>query len=184
MAKRKISKKEELAYKLLQEQTRGREFGFDWFKYDWESINIRQTGYNRHQYSCNNSRLTVDTRQLASSFPEYLELANNLNNKIDLMKDSIDEINKLRQEYLDALFSHIKDRSKIHLEYELFTEEEEKLIEEYKSDPIKSQDLLNKIHLLSNEIDALPKGKANAEKKKELQAQLSELQTLFNVVKG
>ena len=96
------------------------------------------------------------------------------------MKDSIDEINKLRQEYLDALFSHIKDPSKIHLEYELFTEEEEKLIEEYKSDPIKSQDLLNKIHLLSNEIDALPKGKA----KKELQAQLSELQTLFNVVKG
>ena len=180
MAKRKISKKEELAYQLLEDQTQGREKGFYWFKYDWGKINEYHYSFNRYSVSCKNWSLTVDTRQVANSFPEYLDLANKLNDKLELMKDTIDEINRVREQYLNALKTHIKDPAKMHLAYEVLTDEEEKMIAEYQADPAKRTDLLNKIENLTKEIDAVPKGKS----KKDLQAQLTQLQDLYNSVKG
>ena len=185
MAKRrKISKKEELAYKLLHDQTQGRNQNFCWFPYEWTKINRHHYAFNRYSVSCNSYYLTVDTNLLANSFPEYLDLAVNLNTKLSEMRNVIDEINTLREKYLNSLFTHIKDKDKVHLEYDLLTDGEEKMIAEYQSEPSKITDLLNKIDALSQELDALPKGKANAEKKKELQAQLDEIKDLYNLVKG
>jgi DNA repair ATPase RecN len=180
--KRKISKKEELAYKLLDDQTQGREKEFYWFKYDWRKINEEHYAFNRYNVSCKNYYLTVDTRQVAKSFPEYLDLANKLNDKLELMRDTIDEINQVREQYINALSSHIKDTSKMHLAYEVLTDEEEKLIAEYQADPSKKTDLLNKIEVLTRELDDLPKGKANAQKRKELNSELNDLRSIYSII--
>lgn len=182
MAKRKISKKEELAYQLLDDQTQGREKGFYWFKYDWRKINEEHYAFNRYYVSCKNYYLTVDTRQVENSFPEYLDLANKLNDKLQLMKDTIDEINRVREQYLNALSSHIKDHSKIHLAYEVLTDDEEKLIAEYQANPAKMTDLLNKIETLTKDLDALPKGKANAQKRAELNSELDQLRKIYSII--
>lgn len=184
MAKRrKISKKEELAYKLLHDQTQGRNQNFCWFPYDWTKINQHHYAFNRYSVSCNNYYLTVDTNLLANSFPEYLDLAVNLNTKLSEMRNVIDEINTLREKYLNSLFTHIKDKDKVHLEYDLLTDGEEKMIAEYQSEPSKITDLLNKIDALSQELDALPKGKANAERKKNCKHNLTKSKIFIILLK-
>ena len=59
---------------------------------------------------------------------------------------------------------------------------EEKMIAEYQADPAKMTDLLNKIETLTKDLDALPKGRANAQKRRELNSELDQLRKIYSII--
>lgn len=122
-ALRKISRREEAAYKALETQTRGRDKKFEWFGYKESRLRWQDIGYNRS--ICTSHSFYINTHGLYPHLPEYVELAEKINTQARIMENALDELNKLREQYIHGLLSECINPDKVHLDYELISEEEE-----------------------------------------------------------
>lgn len=125
-SKRKISRREEAAYAVLEHQTRGREKSFEWWQYKESNLRWQEIGYNRSK--CTSSGFYLGWREMQAvqtHFPEHLPLVQQLNVKAELMEESLRELNKLREQLINTFRAECPDIDRCHLDYELISEEDE-----------------------------------------------------------
>jgi len=129
---RKISRREEAAYKALEPQTRGRDKKFEWFRYNESRLRWQDIGYNRS--ICTSDSFYVSTYRWNQHLPEYVELAEKINTQARIMENALDELNKLREQYINGLLSECSNPDKVHLDYELISEEEEATLNQLRAE--------------------------------------------------
>lgn len=181
MAKRKISRREEAAYVILDHQTRGREKGFEWWRYKDSSLRWEDIGYNRSK--CTSNDLYLGWREMQTietHFPEHLPLVQKLNENAHLVVDALHEVNKLREELINKMTAECSDIARCHLEYDLLSDEDEAFIKDLKANPEKVSALKNKGHELAKQIGVLPNNRASQAIRKSLK---EELETISNQLK-
>lgn len=131
---RKISRREEAAYNALESQTLGRNKKFKWFEYKEWKLRSKDIGYNR-SLRTSNSFFVYPNPLL----PEYAELAQKINIQAEALCTAIDELNKLREQYIKGLLSECSNPDKVHLNYELISEEEEAVLNQLRTEKASKQ---------------------------------------------
>lgn len=181
MAIRKITKKEAFVYEILEKHSSGRRFNFCWEQFEWGEARFKYRSWNRARL-LGAFNVYEEMEICRKEVPELLPELQTLKEAMENLKNAQDKFEGCRNNLIRKGLSLCKDPKAVHRSYDILTPQEVLLIEEYKSDPSKVQDLLKKIEVLNQELEALPKGRSNAKKRKELTSELNELKNIYHIV--
>jgi hypothetical protein len=182
MAIRKITIKEAFVYDILEKHSSGRRFNFCWERFEWDEARFKYRSWNRARLL---GAFYVDGKEFElckNEVPELLPALQTLKDAMENLKKAQDQFEGCRNNLIREGLSLCKDPKAVHRAFDILTPQEVLLIEEYKSDPSKVQDLLKKIEVLNQELEALPKGRSNAKKRKELTLELNQLKNTYHIV--
>ncbi len=182
MAIRKITKKEAFVYEILEKHSSGRRFNFCWEQFEWGEARFKYRSWNRARL-LGAFNVYEEMEICRKEVPELIPELQTLKEAMENLKKAQDQFEGCRIRLIEKGKSLCKDPKAVHRSYDILTPQEELLIEEYKSDPSKVQDLLKKIEVLNQELEALPKDRSNAQKRKELNYQLKDSKDFYSLVK-
>jgi len=182
MAIRSITKKEEVVYKLLEPHSSGRQHNFDCEDFEWDEARYKYRSWLRRRNLGSFYVASKDLELCKKEVPELLPKLEAFAQATQNLKKAQDQFEQYRWELIKAGKSLCKDHRAVHRAYNLLTSQEELLYAEYKANPSKVQDLLSKIETLTKELDAVPKGRANAQKRRELNSELDQLRKIYHII--
>jgi len=182
MAIRSISKKEEVVYHLLEDHSSGRDKKFCYEDFEWEEARFKYASWYRRRALGSFYVKKEDLDLCKNEVPELYAKMEAFAQATENLKKAQDQFDYFRFEFIKAGRSLCKDPTSVHRVYNLLSSEEESLIAEYKSDPSKVQVLVGKIEALTKELDALPKGRLNAQKRRELNSELDQLRKIYSII--
>jgi len=184
MAIRKISKKEEVVYKLLSSHTHGRDYCFQESGFLWDEARYRYASWHRKRevgsFYVSDYELDLCKKEIPELYGELEEF-----HQASLaFRKARQAFENSRSKFVNKSYTFIKDISKVYRSYKLLTPQEESLCSDYESDPVKMKALTDKIQDLNNQINAIPVGRKFAKQRNPLKEELKKLNFLLSIIKG
>jgi len=179
--KRKISKKEELAYPVLEEITGGSKNGYRTKSGDWYQMYSTYSGafgYRRvwakliKPYQLNYSNFA----KFLEAMPEYKEVFEEMAKQCEIAEDAINIFDSLREKFVeDIKKTFVNPNANFETEYLIMSDEEEAICNELKGNTDKLNALKARAIELQEKLEGLPKDRASAPLRKPLKEELEEI---------
>jgi len=179
--KRKISKKEELAYPVLEEITGGAKNGYETKSGDWYQMYSTYSGafgYRRvwsrliKPYQLNYG----DFAKFLQAMPEYKEVFEEMAKQCEIADNAINTFDSLREKFVeDIKKTFVNPNANFETEYLIMSDEEEAICNELKGNTDKINALKARAIELQEKLEGLPKDRASAPLRKTVKDELEEI---------
>ena len=179
--KRKISKKEELAYPVLEEITGGAKNGYRTKSGDWYQMYSTYSGafgYRRvwsrliKPYQLNYG----DFAKFLQAMPEYKEVFEEMAKQCEIAHNAINIFDSLREKFVEDIKSKfVNPNANFETEYIVMSDEEEAICNELKGNTDKINALKARAIELQEKLEGLPKDRASAPLRKTVKDELEEI---------
>jgi hypothetical protein len=187
MAKRRyITKKEELAYPVLEKISGGKRCKFNTRDFSWYKAYSESSGWNTtHLYNESISNYELDGDPYTSLFQAMPEIKDKFTEMVRLgnqIQDTARAYDRLRNEIIGQLKDTFFDKNaNAELAYVVMTDEEETLWHDLKANPSKIEPLKVRLGQLLEEMDTIPKGKKDP-RRKPLEEEIENITTQLRLV--
>ena len=176
--KRKISKKEELAYPVLEEITGGAKNGYRTKSGDWYQMYSTYSGafgYRRvwarliksYQLNYNNFAKFLE------AMPEYKEVFEEMAKQCEIAEAAVNTFDSLRIKFVeDIKKTFVNPNANFETEFNVFSNEQEEMFQDLKANPDKIPTLKARSIEIQEQLEGLPKDRASAPLRKTLREEL------------
>jgi hypothetical protein len=189
MAKRRfITKKEELAYPVLEKISGGKRCNFYTRSFSWYKAYQETSGWGVvHSYNDSISNYELDRDPYTSLFQAMPEIKDKFTEMVKLdnqIQDTARKYDRLREEIIEQLKDTFYDKSaNAEHAYVVMTDEDEAVWQDLKANPEKIEPLKVRLGQLLEELDNIPKGKKDP-KRKPLEDEIEIITTQLRLVKA
>ena len=177
MAIRKISKKEEVVYKLLEPHSSGRQHHFDCEDFEWDEARYKYRSWLRRR---NLGSFYVASKELElckNEVPELLPKLEAFAQAAQNLKKAQDQFEHYRWEFIKAGKSLCKDSNAVHREYTILTPQEELIIEKNKD---KKDELVAELSKLTLQLEVLPK-RGFSKQKQDIKSEIQKIESILKL---
>lgn len=187
MAKRRfITKKEELAYPVLEKISGGKRCNFYTRSFSWYKAYQETSGWGVvHYYNDSIPNYELDRDPYTSLFQAMPEIKDKFTEMVRLgnqIQDTARAYDRLREEIIDQLKGNFFDKNaNPEHTYVVMTDEQETLWKDLKANPSKIEPLKVRLGQLLEEMDTIPKGKKDP-RRKPLEEEIENITTQLRLV--
>ncbi len=189
MAKRRyITKKEELAYPVLERISGGKRCNFYTKDFSWYKAYSETSGWGVvHFYNDTLSNYELDQDPFKSLFQAMPEIKDKFTEMVKLdnkIQDDASKYDRLRQEVITQLKDSFYDKNaNAEHAYVVMTDEEEAVWQDLKANREKIEPLKVRLGQLLEELDNIPKGKKDP-KRKPIEDEIELITTQLRLVRA
>ncbi len=178
MAIRRITKKEETVYKLLESHSAGRSRCFGDENLQWHEARFKYASWYRRRSV---AEFYVDGKDLElckNEVPELYESMSDFSKAADNLRKAMREFENTRHTFLSNGHGLMKDRYASYKAYRVLTPQEELIIEQNKD---KKGELEAELSKLTLQLEVLPK-KGYREERSELRSKIEKVKDILKLL--
>jgi len=174
---RKISKKEQVVYKLLESHSSGREHKFACENFDWDESRYKYRSWYRRRTLGSFYVSSKDLELCKNEVPELHEKMTAFAEAAENLRKAQDKFDYTRLEFIRAGRALCKDPSVVHRSYNILTPQEELIIEQNKD---KKDELVAELSKLTLQLEVLPKNDYSKEKQ-DIKSQIQKIEAILKL---
>ncbi len=178
MAIRRITKKEETVYNLLEKHSAGRSRCFRDETFDWDEARFKYASWYRRRSIGEFHVQDKDLQICKKEVPELYDSMSNFAKAADTLRKAMDEFTGARWVFNSQARELIQDIRAVYRSYRVLTPQEELIIEQNKD---KKGELEAELSKLTLQLEVLPK-KGYREERAELKSKIEKVKDILKLL--